>query len=83
VASPTARPGALARTRQGSPPGPSSGCPGTTHPVTVFLHDVRTHNGHPYFAKMRWTWRNNNGRTRVAYWLFGLEGGTVPNWIVR
>ena len=64
-------------------PGPSSGCPGTTHPVTVFLHDVRTHNGHPYFAKMRWTWRNNNGRTRVAYWLFGLEGGTVPNWIVR
>lgn len=64
-------------------PGPSSGCRGTTHPVTVFLHDVRVHRGQPYFAKMRWTWRNRNGHVRVAYWLYGLEGGTVPGWIVR
>jgi hypothetical protein len=64
-------------------PGPSANCPGTTHPVTVFLHDVRVHRGQPYFAKMRWTWVNHNGRTRVAYWLYGLEGGTVPAWMVR
>jgi hypothetical protein len=37
----------------------------------VYLHDRLTHNGHPYFAKMRWNWVNAHGKARVAYWLFG------------
>jgi hypothetical protein len=50
--------------------GPSYTWPHTTRRASVYLHDRLTHNGHPYFAKMRWNWVNANGRARVAYWLF-------------
>lgn len=63
--------------------GPSYTWPSTTRPVKVYLHDVKTHRGQPYFAKMRWNWTNARGVAKVAYWLFGYEGGTVPGWIVR
>lgn len=59
-------------------------CPASVHPVNVYLHDVQTHGGNPYFAKMRWSWVNSKGKARVAYWLFGtLSGGTVPGWNPR
>jgi hypothetical protein len=55
-------------------------CPVYHHTLTVYLHDVRTHRGSPYFAKMRWTYHNARG-THVIYWLFHtFPGGTVPSW---
>jgi hypothetical protein len=55
-------------------------CPVYHHPLVVYLHDARTHRGSPYFAKMRWTYRNARG-THVIYWLFHIfPGGTVPSW---
>jgi len=45
-------------------------CPRYRHPVRVYLHRVRSHNGARYFTRMRWTshgetiyWRSHRG-----YW---------------
>lgn len=62
---------------------PSYLCPVSKRPASVYLDDVRHHNGKAYFKKMRWNWTSRNGHARVAYWLFGFEGGTVPAWIPR
>jgi hypothetical protein len=56
--------------------GPSYTWPSTTRPVTVYLHDRLTHNGHPYFAKMRWNWVSASGNAKVAYWLFTGSWGS-------
>ena len=61
-------------------------CPSYSHPVKVYLHDTQFHGVHggPYFAKMRWNWKNAKGRARVAYWLFATSpGGSIPGWQVR
>ena len=58
-------------------------CPVSKKPVTVYLHDVKTHNGRPYFAKMRWHYTSRNGYSRYIYWVFKTyPGGTVPFWNV-
>lgn len=62
---------------------PSFLCPVSKRPATVYLHDVRHHNGKAFFKKMRWNWTSRNGHARVAYWLFGFEGGSVPAWMPR
>ncbi len=49
-------------------------CPASVRPVNVYLHDVQTHGGNPYFAKMRWSWVNSKGKARMAYWLHGDRG---------
>jgi len=38
-------------------------CPRYRHPVRVYLHRVRSHNGARYFTRMRW---NSHGET--IYW---------------
>jgi hypothetical protein len=49
---------------------PGYRCPHYRHPVRVYLHRVRSHNGVRYFTRMRWTshgetiyWRSHQG-----YW---------------
>ena len=53
-------------------------------PVTVYLHGVLTHNGTPYFAKMRWGYTSRNGHAADIYWVFKTyPGGSAPSWNVR
>lgn len=59
-------------------------CPVSKKQVTVYLHDVLSHNGTTYFAKMRWDWTSRNGHPESTYWLFATyPGGSVPSWILR
>jgi len=63
---------------------PSYLCPVSKRPVTVYLHYVQSHNGSPYFKKMRWNWTSRNGHARVMYWLFATyPGASVPAWQLR
>lgn len=56
-------------------------CPVTKKPVTVYLHDVKTHRGTAYFDKMRWNYTSRNGHLRSIYWVFEYyPGGSVPFW---
>ncbi len=48
---------------------PSYLWPYSTHFVSVYLHAPLTHNGQPYFSKMRWTWHNVHGVPKAMYWL--------------
>lgn len=58
-------------------------CPVSKKPVTVYLHGVLTHNGTPYFAKMRWGYTSRNGHAEDIYWVFkDYPGGSVPSWNV-
>jgi hypothetical protein len=60
---------------------PSYLCPYSKKPVTVYLHDIKTHRGQPYFAKMRWNYTSRNGYHRSIYWEFEYyPGGSVPFW---
>jgi hypothetical protein len=56
-------------------------CPVSKKPVTVYLHDIKTHSGQPYFAKMRWNFTSRNGYRKSIYWNFDYyPGGSVPFW---
>jgi hypothetical protein len=63
--------------------GPSYQWPSTARPVKVYLHDVQSHNGQPYFAKMRWSWTNSHGKARVLYWKVGTSGSRYAFWQAR
>ena len=62
---------------------PSYLWPSTTRPVKVYLHDVLSHNGQPYFAKMRWNWINAYGKAQVMYWMVGTSGSRYAFWQAR
>jgi hypothetical protein len=42
---------------------PGYRCPHYQHSARVYLHRVRSHNGQPYYTRMRWT-----SHGKVTYW---------------
>lgn len=59
---------------------PTYQCPVTYKPAQVYLHDMKTHNGRHYFAKMRWSYTSRNGYHKAIYWVFRFTGGSAPGW---
>ena len=55
---------------------PTYQCPYYHHSARVYLHRVRSHHGHRYFSRMRWT---SHGERISLRW--GHEGGPVPVWV--
>lgn len=60
---------------------PTYQCPVTYKPAQVYLHDMKSHNGRPYFAKMRWSYTSRNGHPEAIYFVFTFyPGGSSPGW---